>query len=250
MKKTTITPPNRETVTSCYKRPVDKLLGRTTLEWTCDDGHRESMSANLRFTDYEGYRPSLYSVAKFPYVLSTYMHARKSPIMKNPVPFIVMDAIRFLEKIVRPGMRVLEVGGGNSSLWFLSKQVHLTTFEHSGEWGSMVMDTVKSNPDKYKASRFNLNICAGDDTVKAISALPDDSFDIILVDSMNDFTRRNDCMNAAMTKVKKGGYMVLDNSDNPVNWVGMEQLKNKEIHRFTGFAPMALFVCQTTFWKM
>jgi hypothetical protein len=67
---------------------------------------------------------------------------------------------------------------------------------------------------------------------------------------MNDFTRRNDCIQVLMNKVKPGGWLILDNSDNPVNWVGAELLKDKEMHRFSGFAPMGLFVCQTTFWKM
>jgi hypothetical protein len=248
--KTPVTPPNRETVTSSYSSQFDKILGRTKLEWTCDDGHRESLTANLRFTDYQGYTPSFYSLMKLPYVLQTYLQAKKQPLMKNPVPFIVVDAIRYLDKIVRPGMRVLEVGGGNSSLWFLSKGVHLTTFEHNSEWAGYVMNEVKNNPLKYHEHRFNLNVMQGDNTVRAIASMPEKSFDLILIDSMNDYTRRNDCIHAAMNKAKKGGWMVLDNSDNPVNWNGRELLAGREMRRFTGFAPMALFVCQTTFWKM
>jgi predicted O-methyltransferase YrrM len=245
-----VTPPNRETVTSSYSSQLDKLLGRTKLEWTCDDGHRESLTANLRFTDYQGFTPSFYSLAKLPYVLQTYMQAKKQPLMKNPVPFIVMDAIRYLDKLVRPGMRVLEVGGGNSSLWFLSKDVHLTTFEHNSEWAGYMMEAIKANPVKYPSQRFNLNVMQGQETVNTILAMEDKSYDIILIDSMNDYTRRNACIEAALTKVKKGGWIVLDNSDNPVNWNGRDLLAGKEMRRFTGFAPMALFVCQTTFWKI
>lgn len=245
-----VTPPNRETVTSSYSSQLDKILGRTKLEWTCDDGHKESLTANLRFTDYEGFTPSFYSLAKLPYVLQTYMQAKKQPLMKNPVPFIVMDAIRYLDKLVRPGMRVLEVGGGNSSLWFLSKDVHLTTFEHNKEWADYMMTAIKANPVKYPEHRFNLNVMQGQETVNTILGMEDQTYDLVLIDSMNDFTRRNACIEAALTKVKKGGWMVLDNSDNPVNWNGRELLAGKEMRRFTGFAPMALFVCQTTFWKI
>lgn len=251
MNRKTITPPNQQTVTSRYKNPVmDKLLGRTTLEWQCDDGHREELTANLRFTDYEGNLPSVYSIAMLPYVMKTYFDSKRSPLMKNPVPFIVMDAIRFMDKLIHPGMRVLEIGGGNSSLWFLDRAVNLTTYEHDAQWASMVMDTVKNNPNRYLSDRFTLRVMHGDQTVEDLKKLDDGHFDIVLVDSMNDFTRRNDCIRAAMSKVKQGGWLVLDNSDNPVNWYGADLLRGKEMHKFTGFAPMSLFVCQTTFWKI
>ena len=50
--------------------------------------------------------------------------------------------------------------------------------------------------------------------------------------------------------MKPGGYVILDNSDNPANWCADELMQGKEMHRFTGYAPMSLFVGQTTFWKM
>jgi hypothetical protein len=57
-------------------------------------------------------------------------------------------------------------------------------------------------------------------------------------------------MRAAMKKVKKGGWLILDNSDNPVNWRGADLLNGKDMIKFTGYSPMSLFVCQTTIWKM
>ncbi|CAN5577171.1 hypothetical protein BH11BAC2_BH11BAC2_08980 [soil metagenome] len=251
MNRNRITPPNQHNVTSSYKHPViDKLLGRTTLEWECDNGTKEQLVASLRFTDYEGNFPSLYSVARLPYIMKTYLQARKSPMMKNPVPFIVLDAIKYLDGLIRPGMKVLELGGGNSSLWFLDKGVNLTTYEHDVQWAQMVLQKVKGNPGKYHQERFNLRVMQGEETINDLQSLDDHTYDIALIDCMNDFTRRNDCIRAAMKKVKPGGWLVLDNSDNPVNWCGAELLEGKEMHRFSGFSPMAFFVCQTTFWKM
>ena len=69
MNRKQFTPPNLELATARYQHPmIDKLFGRTTLEWTCDDGHKEKLTASLRLTDYEGNAPSLYSVSKLPYV--------------------------------------------------------------------------------------------------------------------------------------------------------------------------------------
>jgi predicted O-methyltransferase YrrM len=251
MNRHQFTPPNQNTVTSSYRKPViDKLLGRTTLKWECDDGHNEELTASLRFTDYEGNLPSLYSVARLPYVMKTYLQSRQSPIMRKPVPFIVLDAIKFLDGLIRPGLRVLELGGGNSSLWFLDKGVNLYTYEHDVNWAQMVLGKVRSDPGRFNEARFNLKVMQGTETINDLSKLDNEFFDIVLIDSMNDFTRRNDCIRAALKKIKPGGWLVLDNSDNPVNWNGAELLSGKEMHRFTGFSPMALFVCQTTFWRI
>ena len=71
MKRTAnATPPVQETVTASYKNPIiDKIFGRTTLEWGCADGHKEKLTASLRLTDYEGNKPSWYSISKLPFVL-------------------------------------------------------------------------------------------------------------------------------------------------------------------------------------
>lgn len=252
MKRTAnATPPVQETVTASYKNPIiDKIFGRTTLEWGCADGHKEKLTASLRLTDYEGNKPSWYSISKLPFVLKTYIASRNSPLMKKPVPFLTMDAIRFLDALIRPGIRVLEIGGGNSSLWFLERGVNLTTYEHDRDWAMMVQDQVNEHPEHFHAERFNLRIMQGNDTFNDLSTLENNHYDIILVDSMNDYTRRTECIRIAKEKVKKGGWMILDNSDNPANWAADEMLSDKEMHRFTGYSPMSLFVCQTTFWRM
>ncbi len=251
MNRLHINPPNRHNITARYHIPViDKILGRTTLEWTCDDGKKAQMQANLRFTDYEGYPPSFYSVLRLPYVMKTWLATRKSPILEQPVPFIVLDAIRFLDGIVKPGMKVLEAGGGNSTLWFLEKGAQVTTYEHNEDWANYVLREVRYQPLRYHEKNIRMKVLQGEAATGDMSLIPDKSLDIVLVDCMNDFTRRNDCIRVLINKVKPGGWMVLDNSDNPVNWIGADLLKDKEEHRFSGFAPMGLFVCQTRFWKI
>jgi predicted O-methyltransferase YrrM len=234
-----------------YQRPViDKLLGRTTLKWDCGDGRSESLTAMLRFTDYEGNAPSWYSICRLPYVFKTYLQSKKSPIMRRPVPFLTLDAIKFLDNLVRPGLKVLEVGGGNSSLWFLERGVNLTTFEHDANWAQMLLDEVYAHREHYHAERFNINIMKGNEVLSCLAKLQDNHYDVVLIDSMNEFTRRTECLKAAKQKIKSGGWMILDNSDNPANWAADEIMKGNDMYRFTGYAPMSLFVCQTSFWKM
>jgi len=43
------------------------------------------------------------------------------------------------------------------------------------------------------------------------------SFDLILIDGANEFNNRNECIKKSLSKLKKGGWIVLDNSDHPNN---------------------------------
>ena len=76
------------------------------------------------------------------------------------------------------------------------------------------------------------------------------SLDVIFVDSSNGFNNRNINLKNALSKLKNGGWMVLDNSDHPNNWPGgvyMDSMFKRE--RYTGYTPMGLYVSQTSFWQ-
>lgn len=251
MNRHQFTPPETSTISAQYTTPIiDQLLGRTTLTWITKDGEEEHLRASLRFTDYEGNRPSAYSVLRLPYVVKTWLQTRKSPLLPQPVPFLVLDAIRMLDQVLQPGMTVVEAGGGNSTLWFLEKGAKVTTYEHDATWASNIQHTIRMEPMRFHETNSKMKVMQGAAAVADMALMPDHSIDIALIDCMNDFTRRNDCIRALRDKVKPGGWIVLDNSDNPLNWIGADLLEGREMHRFSGFAPMGLFVCQTTFWKM
>lgn len=250
MNKSIIIPPNNSNVTARYKRPIiDRMLGKTTLEWKCENGTQQQLQANLRFTDYEGNFPSWYSVSKLPYIITTYFQKRKSPIIKKPIPFLVIDAVHHLNNIIRPGMKVLELGAGNSTLWFLEQGAHLTTYENDTSWCYLINKHIKSKPEYYYAGKLSLRQLSGIDVINDLQRLHNYTYDIVLIDSLNAHTNRNDCMQAVLNKIKPGGWLILDNSDNPINWKGADLVKDKLHFKYTGYTPMSLFVCQTSFWK-
>jgi hypothetical protein len=51
-------------------------------------------------------------------------------------------------------------------------------------------------------------------------------------------------------ELKTNGWLVLDDSDYPVNWRGVDMMERYERIRFTGDSPMALTIAQTGFWKI
>lgn len=147
-------------------------------------------------------------------------------------------------------MQVLEIGGGNSTLWFLHKGMNVITIETSNEWASAIKGHVRKLVTRNLAKNHHMVIKEGTESIKYIEKMPDGSFDLILVDCANDYTRRSLCLRAARRKVRKGGWLVLDNSDAPINWAGVEMMTDRKRIRFTGYAYMTLGVCQTSCWQM
>lgn len=224
------------------RRLYDRVVQRLRITW--DD---QEVTVLNRFRDCEGHRPSMYSLLRFPKAVWTFAQSKRSPILPRPVPFLSFDAIRHLAGIVQPGWRVLEVGGGNSTLWFLEQGCEVVTVEHSAEWADAMRGFVK---ERDLGDRWSLVVAEGADALAAIGEQAEASFDLLLVDSMNAHTRRYDAMRAGRSKVREGGWLALDNSDFPINWCVVDELGAQERLRFSGYAPMSLAVCQTSFWPV
>jgi SAM-dependent methyltransferase len=225
-----------------YRRPlIDRPLGRYTAEWEGPEGRVTYQTVN-RVKDWEGNWPSLYSVVRLPYVLWTYLLAKRSPILPHPVPFIVLDAIKRLRQLIRPGTRVLEVGGGNSTLWFIDQSCEVTVFEHDRAWADLVKGAARDR-------RPTIIVTAGEAGVRLMDELPDNSFDLALVDSTGQFPAAL-CIPVVRRKLKPGGWLVLDNSDMPANWRGVALMADQTRERYVGYSPMALKVSQTSFWRV
>ncbi len=242
--------PEQNNVKTFYERPtIDRLTGRYTVEWVNQDGpHR--IRVRIRVTDMEGHKPSLFSLMRLPQVVKSYRNAKRHPILPDPLPFLAMDAIEFLDQRLKPGMKVLEVGGGNSTLWFLGKGCVVHTIEDSADWAGYVRTFAEEHLGDEACERMNLYVEHGDDAIARINEFEDHAFDVILVDCNNELTWRKDCIAAGRSKVKSGGWMCLDNSDHPTQWGAVELMQDKERFQFSGWAPMALTVSQTSFWQM
>jgi predicted O-methyltransferase YrrM len=194
-----------------------------------------------RFTDYHGNKPSLYSCVCLPWIFQTWRKRRKSPIIDPPFPMLVMDAIRFLQSVVKPGWRVLELGGGNSTLWFLKRGVQLTTLESSVEWARFI---------GRKADHPDLRVVSPAEAAAFVDGVPDGQFDLVLVDCKAAVMNRNDAVRAVRSKVRNGGWLMMDNTDAPRFRAAIEIMKDRPRLVFSGFTPMRFVVCQTSAWHM
>lgn len=238
--------PTENNVKTFYRRPVlDRLTGRYTVAWK-SDGQVATIRRHNRLSDMEGFKPSLASLLKLPTTLKTYVEAKRRAILRKPLPFLVYEAIDHLETLVGAGTRVLELGGGNSTLWFLERGAEVVTIEHSAEWAADIREAARERfGDDVK---LTVIVAEGREALDAVAGLEDASFDVALVDCMNAFTYRRDGVIGVRPKIRDGGVLCLDNSDHPNNWSAVTLLGRESRTRFTGYAPMCPVVTQTSFW--
>ncbi|HEX4472919.1 MAG TPA: class I SAM-dependent methyltransferase [Nocardioides sp.] len=130
--------------------------------------------------------------------------ARSTVALRLPwLPFRLIDTF---ERRLAPGQRVLEYGGGGSTLWFLDHHLEVVTVEHDEGW-ARILEQTASGPSWTLLVRPLDNGAAA--YVDAVDDYPDDHFDLVVVDGRE----RARCVAAALAKVRPGGMLVVDDVD-------------------------------------
>jgi len=133
---------------------------------------------------------------------------------KNPnLPWLTRTAIDFLNDFLKPSDVGVEFGSGRSTLWLASRVKHITSIEHYEGWYHKIKDSLASNKIK------NVNLIFIDrekefdeeqqnsEYAKALDDFADNSLDFVLVDGIF----RSNCAYKAISKVRPGGIIIVDN---------------------------------------
>jgi len=156
---------------------------------------------------------------------------------------------QFLHSLNLKGKNVLEFGSGGSTVFFLKRKANLLTFEHSNVWIEKLKpklqkyDNWKINPVNYVSRETVQN--AHEEYLKGLEAVRDNFLDLVLVDGRH----RVECIRASIPKVKKNGYIILDDSDRPEYLEAFELLKEWESSVVSGYAYMSDFKTHPVVWK-
>jgi hypothetical protein len=119
-------------------------------------------------------------------------------------PWYTREAITFLEGYLKPWMRVLEFGGGASTVWYSKRVATVCYVEHDPLWHAIIESKVTTIKPIYAPYD------------KWPEETPSDMpFDLLAVDGLD----RLKVIGEYKGRVKPGGYILLDNSDAP----GMEE---------------------------
>jgi len=184
------------------------------------------------------------------------------------------QAIAFLGKILTPGSNVFEYGGGGSTLFCLDRGARVVTVEHDPEWLSLLTDKTRadhlsenwtgllrqpdrppvpiprdpSNPELYVSDDRDFDGLWFQNYAATIDDYASIAFDVVIVDGRG----RPSCIKHSVDKVRRGGYLVLDNTERSyyLQTDTMKYLINFRIV-LDGYGPTpgATWFTETTIWQ-
>lgn len=142
--------------------------------------------------------------------LAVALHERRNPEQ----PWLTSQAVAIIESWLKPTDSVWEWGSGRSTAWFAERTGHLVSVEHSADWYANVSARLQARSLMSKVTYYLLPDGITEDRnaeyVRVIDGFPDESLDVVLVDGV----ARAFCAKAAISKLKTGGLLIIDNA----NW--------------------------------
>lgn len=143
-----------------------------------------------------------------------YIYDRINVLIDNRLhphqPWLTKDAIALLENRLRPEYVGLEWGAGRSTLWFAKRLASLTSIEHNEDW----LQKVKADLESRGVDNVKLLLLTKDSIdgnrppyLSMVETIEQNSLDFIIIDGR----LRDQCALIALSKLKPGGMLVIDN---------------------------------------
>lgn len=181
-----------------------------------------------------------------------WLRNRSDTTMSTRAPWWPRAAITGVGEALPPAGMVFEFGGGGSTLWLHDLGARVICVEHDREWfeslsGRLPADVEMVLREPTTSGTVGSEVAPGsyfDAYVAEIDRWPDQSFDLVIVDGR----ARVRCGLAARSKVKRGGLLLLDDSDRPRYRELVDALIGWERTDYTGLKVGGGGVCQTSVW--
>ena len=161
-------------------------------------------------------------------------------------PWIVPAAIGWLRRRIRSDWSILELGAGRSTPWFAQRAGRVISFEDNEFWA----EQVRGRLNEVGLENVELRQLPIEGFAAAVEALPDASFDLVVVDFLEaPSVTRIDVLKPAMKKVKAGGLLLLDDSDRPGYAEAFELLSDWRFRKFVGVKDGWPEACETGIFR-
>jgi predicted O-methyltransferase YrrM len=150
--------------------------------------------------------------ARLPHLVPSFCQAvvRRLTGRVPRLPWIPFAARAALEAVLRPDFIVWEVGAGYSTLWLSPRVARLTSIEASEEWYRRLAGII----ERERIRNVDLRHLWQRERMSDFSALGDESLDLLFIDG----GPRGECLENGFRKVKRGGWVYLDNWDTKAFW--------------------------------
>lgn len=158
----------------------------------------------------------------------------------DPVPWYTYPALEYLKQLDLSTARLFEYGSGNSTLWWSRQVASVVAVEHNEDWFTAVSRKAPANCELLLRT-------TSDEYAAAIDGYPG-GFDIIVIDGLVTGRTRLRCTRAALRCLRKGGLIILDNSDwLPESSHALRTAGLLEVD-MTGFTPINDYTSTTSFY--
>lgn len=182
---------------------------------------------------------------------------------KIRLPWLTLSAINWLEDTIKPSWKVFEWGSGASTLYFSRKAKLIVSIEHDNKWYDQISEIIQhenicnlryslippvlSEHEKefYKSSDNNYTNYSFVNYCKVIEKYSNNYFDLIVIDGRS----RPGCIIHAIKKVKKNGYILLDDSERKEYQKGIAKLKKFNKQNYYGISLYSTLTKETTIWQ-
>jgi len=154
----------------------------------------------------------------------------------EPIPWITYPAIDFIKQFDYSSSKIFEWGSGYSTLWWAKRCKLIVSVEAELEW----FDFLKS---KFGANVNYRFIEKNSEAAMNSILMDEEKYDVIVIDNFGEF--RKECCKTANAKLNKGGYIILDNSDQCLEACKILRDFGYQQIDFTGFVPGSNYA-QTT----
>ena len=188
-----------------------------------------------------------------------WMRKHEDPLSES-IPWLTFRALLFLENILTKRMKVYEYGFGGSTLFFSKHCKEVVSVEHDKVWHEKVIEEVQgkgykncmvslvepisdptrfdmdaSDPNSYVSSDEGYKGRSFKEYAMSIEKYPNEYFDLVLVDGR----ARPSCFKHAIKKVKKGGFLILDDAER-IHYLGVQGSLDKNDWKKYTFCGRAL----------
>lgn len=125
---------------------------------------------------------------------------------KNGAPWFVPVSVDFIEERIQPTWLCFEWGSGWSTVWLAELTAQVVAVEHDQAWHKQ---TIQFLADYHYTNAEVIYKPLDAGYADHILTFPDKHFDLIEIDGR----RRADCTRNAISKLKPGGVLIIDNSE-------------------------------------
>lgn len=184
--------------------------------------------------------------------IPAWIRGRGSSTLDMREPWWSRPAIDAVKSSLPSDARVFEFGGGGSTLWLADRAAEIVTVEHDPKWFDVLKKLAPANVRiELRQPRSQGSITSDsapgkffNDYVDAIIEQPDRVFDLIIVDGR----ARVACGRAAISKLKRGGMLFLDDSNRQRYSALFEDLQAWDRVDYLGLKRAGGGMAQSTIW--